>query len=224
MSVKAAEKAVAVQGAGMGLQPGKSQPAVALDQVRRKEEQTMKGFNKTNEKVKLTAVINGVNTQLPANTQVTLLGKVLTPQQLAQIFQAALAAFEAVTDAKASYQGAVQAQAAPHEQAHALYLALEQYLQAQFGKGSPILGQFGFSTAQRKTPSAETKAAAAAQAKLTKKAHGTDKGKRQKQAITPGGKGGLVYVEPDGKQVPGVTRGPIAPAGTTPSNSGTQGS
>ena len=178
----------------------------------------MKNFNKKNEKVKLTAAINGIQTQLPAGTTVTLLGKVLTPQQLAQVFEAALTAFNTVSDAKAAYQGAVQAQETSYQAARPLYLALEKYLQAQFGKGSPILGQFGFSTAQRQTPTAETKAAAAAKAKLTKKAHGTDKGKRQKLAITPGGQGGLVYVEPDGKQVPGVTRGPIAPAGTTPTS------
>ncbi len=100
-------------------------------------------------------------TLLPATSQVTLLGKVLLPAQLAQLFEAALTAFNAVTDAKA--------------------------------------------------------------AKLTKKVHGTDKGKRQKLAITPGGKGGLVYVEPDGKQVPGLTRGPVAPADKTPSGSGNQG-
>ena len=183
----------------------------------------MNGFNKKDEKAKLTAVVNGIHTLLPATSQVTLLGKVLLPAQLAQLFEAALTAFNAVTDAKAAYQGAVQAQDASYQAARPLYLALEKYLQASLGEGNPILGQFGFSTAQRHAPTAETKAAAAARAKLTKKVHGTDKGKRQKLAITPGGKGGLVYVEPDGKQVPGLTRGPVAPADKTPSGSGNQG-
>ncbi len=63
------------------------------------------------------------------------------------------------------------------------------------GKGNPVLGQFGFSTALPQ-PSSAPKAAVAAKAKLTKKARGTDKGRRQRHRITPDGLGGVVYVAP----------------------------
>ncbi|MHB1847261.1 MAG: hypothetical protein ACYCWW_20750 [Deltaproteobacteria bacterium] len=185
----------------------------------------MKNINKQNEKAKLTTVIDGCNNLLPKTSTVTLLGKAQTPAALVSVFEAALTAISAVTDAKAAYQGAVQAQRTSLQAARALYLALEKFLQASYGKGSPVLGQFGFSTASPQKPTAEKKAAAAAQAKLTKKVRGTDKGKRQKLAITPNGQGGLVYVEPNGKTVPGLTEGPIPPAGDAQTGSnGTTGS
>ncbi len=180
----------------------------------------MSNFNKKNEKVKLTAVIEGCKTQLPQTSTVTLLGKAQTPAQLVSVFEAALAAIQSVINARAAYQGAVQAQEASLQAAQPLYLALERYLQATLGKGNPVLGQFGFSTAPRKAPTADTKATAAAKGKLTKKARGTDKGRRQRLAIRPDGQGGVVYVQPDGKLVPGLTRGPVAPAGGTQGGNG----
>ena len=96
--------------------------------------------------------------------------------------------------------------------ARSLYTALRKYCEAVFGRGSPILADFGFSMAKPRTPSSETKALAKAKAALTRQAHGTDKGKRQKQAITVSGSAGLVLYGPDGKPIPGITKGPTPPA------------
>ena len=168
------------------------------------------------------AAIAGCNKQFPPKSTVTFAGQTLTPAQLVAVFSAAVAAINAVNSTRAQLQQLVSSQGAAIGTARTLYTALKKYCEAVFGKGSPILADFGFSTAKPRTPSSETKALAKAKAALTRQAHGTDKGKRQKQAITVSGSAGLVLYGPDGKPIPGITKGPTPPAlpaGTSGSSS-----
>ena len=159
-----------------------------------------------------TAAVAGCNQQFPAKSTVNIAGQTLTPAQLVAVFSAAISAIQAVAPARAQLKELVAAQKTAIQVARSLYTALKKYCEAVFGKGSPILADFGFSPAKPRTPSSQTKALAQAKAQLTRKAHGTDKGKRQRQAITVSGSPGLVLYGPDGKPIPGVTRGPTPPA------------
>ncbi|MHB8420000.1 MAG: hypothetical protein ACYDCL_18150 [Myxococcales bacterium] len=168
---------------------------------------------------KFSAAANGCSTQFPAKTVLPLAGQSLTPAQVLAVFTAAAAAVNAVTPVRAQLQKLVASQAAALKTANSLYVALKKYVESVFGKGSPVLAAFGFSTALPRKASVLTKATAQAKAKLTRQARGTT-GARQKQAVTSEGSVGLVLYGPDGKPIPGITRGPIAP-GTQGNNSGT---
>ncbi len=166
----------------------------------------------------------GVQSQFPAKSTVNLAGQSFTPAQLAAVFGTAVTAISAVAPVRAQLAQLVQQQRTAILAARTLYVVLRQFVEATFGKGSPVLAAFGFSTRKPRQPSVETKALGKAQAKLTRHARGT-LGKRQKQTLTSSGSPGLVLYGPDGKPILGVTRGPIPPAnagstGSTPSGSG----
>ena len=170
------------------------------------------------------AAIAGCNKQFPPKSTVTFAGQTLTPAQLVAVFTTAVSAINAVAPVRAQLRQLVSSQGAANRTARTLYTALKKYCVAFFGKGSPVLADFGFSVAQPRQPSVETKALGKAKAQLTRKARGTDKGKRQKQAVTASGSPGLVLYGPDGKPILGVTRGPTppglpaAPSGSTSNN------
>ncbi len=60
---------------------------------------------------------------------------------------------------------------------------MKAYALAQYGNQPSTLGTFGLQAPTRRTPDADTKAAAVAKREATRKARGTA-GKRQKAAIT----------------------------------------
>ncbi len=167
----------------------------------------------------------GVQSQIPAKSQETIGGKIETQASLVQIFAAAQAAIAATIAARAQLAALVTSQRAAIQAAEQTYRDLRQWAEVKFGRGSPILAAFGFKQTQPKAKSSATKAKAAALAKQTRVLHGTDKGKRQRQALTVSGSPGLVLYGADGKPIPGLLPGPVAPvtqgnAGSTPSGSG----
>ena len=164
---------------------------------------------------KLANAATGVTNEFPAATKVTLLGQTYTPAQIAAVFTAAGTAVDAVTPAKAQLQQLIASQGTALKVANQLYVALKKYCESTFGKGSPELAAFGFSTALPKQPSSETKALAKAKSALTRQARGTI-GPRKKQSVTVNGSPGLVLVGANGQVIPGVTQGPTPPA--LPSN------
>lgn len=171
---------------------------------------TMTTFNKNSESAKLTAVTQGVEQQLPPNVALQLLGKSWTVAQLVQLFTAAKTAMQTVQATRVQLLKDMQAQKQALQAARELYMALERYLQGLWGKGSPVLAQYGFSVQQPRAKSAAKKAVAAALGKLTRKARHT-MGRRQKLAITASGSAGLLLVGPDGKPITGVTQGSTPP-------------
>jgi hypothetical protein len=166
---------------------------------------------------KLNAAATGVTDEFPATTKLTLNGQTYTPAQIDSVFSAATDAVAAVAPAKAQLQKLVASQEAALKAANQLYLALKKYVESLYGKGSPELASFGFSTALPKAPSSETKALAAAKAKLTRQARGTA-GPRQRKTVTTNGSPGLVLVGANGQPIPGITQGPTPPA--SPGNGG----
>jgi len=160
---------------------------------------------------KLSTAATGVTNEFPATTKLQLAGQTYTPAQIATVFSAAGTAVAAVAPVKAQLQQLITSQGTALKTANQLYIALKKYVEALYGKGSPELAAFGFSTALPRQPSSETKALAKAKAKLTRQARGT-LGKRQKQAVTANGSPGLVLVGANGQAIPGITQGPTPPA------------
>jgi hypothetical protein len=178
--------------------------------------------NKQQQSQEFSEAATGVTQQIPATVTVNVGGQPYTAAQLVSVFNAAVTAIKTVTATRATLQQQVANQSATIQTAHTLYLELKKYAEVQFGKGSPVLAAFGFSSAPPTQKSSETKTIAAAKAKLTRQARGT-KGSRQKLAVTTSGAPGLVLVGANGQVIPGATQGPIAPA-TPPSNSGSNSS
>ncbi len=167
--------------------------------------------NKTQKYQQFSQAASGVQKDFPATSSVKLGGKSWTKQNLIQVFTAATAAFDAVENAKAQLKAAIEAQRAESAVGSGLYKQLRQWAENEWGKGSPVLADFGFKQAKPKVKSSETKALAAAKARQTRVVHGTH-GTRQKKLLTASGSPGLVLVGPDGKPIPGFTQGPVPPA------------
>ena len=90
-------------------------------------------------------------------------------------------------------------------------------LKGQFGKGNPVLADFGIAPA--KPPAKRTaaeKAVSVALAAQTKAARGSNLGKKQKQAITAQGKPGLVLVSATGEPIASKVKGPTPPGQSEP--------
>jgi hypothetical protein len=171
---------------------------------------------------KFTKAANGASTQLPAKTNLNLLGQTYTPAQIAAIFTAVVTAIDTIAAAKAQLATQLTAFKGTESTANELYLALEKFVKATFSKGSPVLQAFGFSTATPKKPSSITKAIALAKSKATRAARGTASAK-QKQSVTSAGSYGLQLLGPNGQPVTGVFPAPVPPAtapavGSTSSN------
>ena len=161
---------------------------------------------------------------LPATTELQLGGQSVKVSDLLTSLDGALATFAPVDAAKATLKQTqsdrTQKVAAAHEQV----AQLKAYLVATWGKGSPQLAPFGFTPKARTPLTSEQKALKAAKATLTRTARGTTSAK-QKLGITVQGKPGLVLMAADGTPMPGVLKGPSAPAltpatTTTPAASG----
>jgi hypothetical protein len=184
-----------------------------------------KNISNTNKVQKFTKAANGASTQLPAKTNLNLLGQTYTPAQIATIFTAVVTALDDIAAAKAQLTAQLTALKGTESTANELYAALEQYLKATFSKGSPVLQAFGFSVTTRKQPSSETKAIALAKSRQTRAARGTASAK-QKQRVTTAGSPGLQLLGPNGQPVTGVFPAPVAPAtapGVVSASSNTSG-
>ncbi|MHB1845058.1 MAG: hypothetical protein ACYCWW_09520 [Deltaproteobacteria bacterium] len=168
----------------------------------------------TNKKVQyqeFTKAKAGVQSEIPATSNVNIAGKAWTQAQLVQVFQTALSSIDSVIGARAQLVELILLQGTAIQAASQLYKELRKFAENEWGKGSPVLAAFGFKAAQPTQKSSATKAIAAAKSRQTRKVHGT-LGKRQKKAQTVAGSAGLLLVGPDGKPLPGLTQGPVPPA------------
>ena len=167
----------------------------------------------------LQQLVAGTQKNLPATSTVDVNGQELKQADIVAKLQAWIPLFQAVDAANAPYrnaQKALQAAAPAIRQFVGLY---RQALRQVFGKGSPLLADFGLSTTQQKTPTPATRVLAAAKAAATKKARGT-LGKQQRKAVQ-GAPVAQVTIPASGPQTVSpseaqVTPGPSA-AGSTAS-------
>jgi len=106
--------------------------------------------NKKQFEDRLKAALAGVEKNLPAASSLVLAGASMTQPEIVKRLQDALQFFQDVRDAKSTQKqklGTLHEQLAPE---HKFYTALERSLQGYFGKGSPVLLDFGFALGVRK--------------------------------------------------------------------------
>ncbi|MHB8417724.1 MAG: hypothetical protein ACYDCL_06590 [Myxococcales bacterium] len=170
----------------------------------------MSQVNNTKKVQKFSKAAAGTTSQFPATTKLDLLGTTYTPAQVASAFTAVVQGLDALATSRAQLKAQLTALQGTEATANSLYKALEQYVLAVFGKGSPVVAAFGFTVTTPKKRTAAEKAVAAGKAKETRSAKGTV-GAREKALQTTSGQYGLQLLGPDGKPIQGVLPGPVAP-------------
>ncbi|MHB8416468.1 MAG: hypothetical protein ACYDCL_00220 [Myxococcales bacterium] len=176
---------------------------------------------------KVSKRLSGVENYLPAGTSLVLNGTAYTVASIVSVLQAVLALFTAKAtaqaQAKATVSAATAALKAELPTASQFLSALDTALVGIFGKGNPVLTNFGLSTGVKKTPSVATQAKAKGTAALTRKARNT-LGKVQRLKVT-GGTAQVAVTGPDGEVLPGSSPGAATPpAAPAPAGSGSNGS
>ncbi len=163
---------------------------------------------------------------LPATTELQLNGQSVKVSDFLTSLDNALATFAATNAAKAALKQAQSDRTQKVAPVELQVAYLKTYLVSIWGKGSPQLASFGFTPKARTPLTSQQLALKAAKAKLTRNVRGT-KGSKQKLGVTVQGQPGLVLVAADGTPMPGVLKGPTAPAATpatTPSTPAASGS
>ena len=123
---------------------------------------------------RLKAALAGVEKNLPAASSLVLAGASMTQPEIMKRLQDALQFFQDVRDAKSTQKqklGALHEQLAPE---HKFYTALERSLQGYFGKGSPVLLDFGFALGFEGSQRGRRTCRRAAKAQLTRAAAAHD--------------------------------------------------
>jgi len=137
---------------------------------------------KSSLQAQLTALVNGINTDLVGVDPIDLDGVSTKRADVLSRIQALLNAMTAVKSARTTLQTAVSNQNGLLVQGRALRVAMKRFLQTKFGPTSPKLQDFGFTQTHQGKANVATKAAAVTKAEATRKARGTA-GKKQKAAI-----------------------------------------
>jgi hypothetical protein len=167
---------------------------------------------------KVTTRLTGVEENLPSDTSLVINGKTFTVASIVSVLQAVLDLFSAKataqSQAKTLISAAVGALNAELPTANQFLTGLDMALAGQFGKGNPVLANFGLSTGKKKTPTVTTKAIAKGTAELTREARNT-MGKVERLKVT-GGKAQLAVVGPSGQLLSGSTPGVAAPTTAAP--------
>jgi hypothetical protein len=127
-------------------------------------------------------VVAGTQKNLPATSTVDVNGQELKQADIVAQLQSWIPLFQQVDATNAPYRNALQAVQSVEPAVRQYVGRYGEALRQVFGKGNPLLADFGLSTAQRKTPTPATHVLAAARAVATKKARGT-LGKQQRKAI-----------------------------------------
>jgi hypothetical protein len=162
-------------------------------------------------------LIAGTAKHLGNVTNVTLLGSSYTPAELTTKLQLVGSLHAEVDAAKAATTAKLEALKAAMTTIRPLMQALVAYAKVTYGTQHDVLGDFGVHPKERKTPTVEEKAAAAAKRKATREARGT-KGSVQKKAIK-GDVAGITVTPIKTQIVVPVTStvsGSTAAGGTTP--------
>ena len=119
---------------------------------------------------KAKSLVNGLSKDIPSTTTNLLVnGQVLTVKQIIANLTAFLALVAASAEAKVQARQAAAAVAEQTPQLRVFSTALAAELRQLFGKGNPVLANFGIAFGKKTTP-AKVKAAAADKAQATRKA------------------------------------------------------
>jgi hypothetical protein len=113
---------------------------------------------------------------------IPLAGKLLTPAQVAAIFQESLDTQAAVAQKLAAYKGAISERDATEERRLAADEAMKGWVLQLFGDGSTEATEFGYAARKKPEISAEDRAKAVELRLATREARGT-MGKKQKLKI-----------------------------------------
>jgi hypothetical protein len=166
-------------------------------------------------KNKVSERLNGVQTDLPADSNINVNGQTFAVSTVVSILQAILALFTAKAtaqkQAKALVATAVAAMNTELPLANQFITGLDTALLGMFAKGNPVLENFGLSKGIAKTPTLLVKAEGVGTAKLTRTERKT-MGKVQKAKVK-GGSATLALTSPSGAVIAGSL--PAAPAPTT---------
>jgi hypothetical protein len=142
-----------------------------------------KGF-----RLKLQQMLAGVEAVIPDGNSITTTGGSMTKAAMVKILTDEVSEFETV-DAGVTALGVARKQIREDlPQMHKLYTELKDALSAQFGRGSPLLAQFGINPQKLRKPlTPEQRVARAAKARQTRLLRHTG-GVRQKAAVQYDGK------------------------------------
>jgi hypothetical protein len=126
--------------------------------------------------------IAGVRKHLSGTTTIVLGGTPTTPADVIATLTGVIDGIDAAVAAEKAFHDAVATQHTVIAKGNALLKALKMLVHNQLGSTEGVLGDFGFTSPKRQTPSEATKAAAVAKREATRKARHT-MGKRQKASV-----------------------------------------
>jgi hypothetical protein len=173
----------------------------------------LKGF-----RLKLQQLLAGVQAVIPDGTSITTTGGSLTKAAIVKMLTDDLSEFQSV-DAGMTALGVARVQVRDDvPKMHKLYTELKDALLGQFGRGSPLLAQFGFKPRQpprKLTP--EQRVARAAKARQTRLLRHTG-GVRQKAAVQYQGKVDVstALVPTQAASTPAAPSVEVSPGASTP--------
>jgi hypothetical protein len=130
----------------------------------------------------LTNALTAVPANIPAKSTVVVGGASYTQAQLVAAITALLAPIQAARNAKLAFNGAVLARTQNDPAVQTFVANFKAAIIALFGRGSPILAQFGFTPHKPTVMTAGQKVVKAARAKATRAKLGT-KGPQQKAQL-----------------------------------------
>jgi len=126
--------------------------------------------------------VAGMRKHFASAPTIVLGGTPTTPTEAIATLEGAIHAIDAAVAAKQAFHGAVAEQHAAIAKGNVLLKDLKTLVKSQLGSSESVLGDFGFSSPSRQTPTEATKAAAVVKREATRKARQT-MGKRQKANI-----------------------------------------
>jgi hypothetical protein len=138
-------------------------------------------MNRADKSLKYRAMITGVTATAGTTGSIPLKGVVTATGEITSKLQLAVDAPAKTAAAEAAYRKAIADEKSAFAEADAICLGVKDWALVQYGNQPTVLAQFGLEAPHRKSPSVETKAAAAAKGRQTRVKLGT-KGKKQKAA------------------------------------------
>ncbi len=158
----------------------------------------------------LQQLVAGTQKNLPATSTVDVNGQELKQADIVAKLQGWIPLYQQVDATNAPYRDAQQALQAAAPAIRQFVGSYRQALRQVFGKGSPLLADFGLSATQQKTPTPATRVLASAKAAATRKARGT-LGKQQRKAVK-GAPVTQVTVPASGQQAVSPSTSQVTPA------------
>jgi hypothetical protein len=136
----------------------------------------------TGNELTLTTALTAVPANIPAKSTVVIGGASYTQAQIVALVTTLLAPFLAARAAKVAFTAAVQARQQNNQTVQTFVANFKAAIIALFGRGSPVLAQFGFTPYKPRTTTAGQTVVKTARAKATRAKLGT-KGPQQKAQI-----------------------------------------